>query len=553
VIEHTLQPGETVFELPVTVREGIVDFSAQVFSNNGTLLYAGQQREEIHRDGFSVTLLLDTMNAVMLASPDMLDLRTTPNARVFITNAGNQPLTWSITAQCDTMTLCIIPAFSGHELNRSRVDTLPVNGYLVVGAPESSMRIHSNVGTIDLPVLVGRDITPPVATIKGMPDSSVNSQQRDWQIDAVDPGAPASGLPTHPSRVVLSHLFPSGATCYSPDAPFTGRRVDCFTQRQTPNYVPDDGLMEIGLMQGYWMVSGFAVDRAGNVSDTVSRITLIDTMPPVVGRIRASSPLAGGASMTFTSDLYDNVDLGTLTTSLDYDNALTFESQSVTLGRYGAADGFIPSTLGDTTMIPFMHAVEGTTTRGRSSGAVNEAMTFRFEVRDVAGHLTTETLGVNAAVRSIFQNGVPALSAQNPRVFAPRDTMHGNFTHLPPSNATVCRGGPSACRATPANTTLRVAMTVPSGTSNPFVRVEFYWQDPLNGRWNLIGTASFTTTDDSITRIWTYSYNWNVTGLLQSDRRPLVNNAVNLLAVGIHSSSALMSTGTRRTIAITGS
>ena len=98
-------------------------------------------------------------------------------------------------------------------------------------------------------------------------------------------------------------------------------------------------------------------------------------------------------------------------------------------------------------------------------------------------------------------------------------------------------------------------MTGPNSTfANPFARVEFYYQDPVNARWYQIGVGTPSASDNTVTstRTWTYSVTWTVTGLLDSAGAPLVNPAVPLVAVGVHSSgSALISLGTPITIDIT--
>jgi hypothetical protein len=98
-------------------------------------------------------------------------------------------------------------------------------------------------------------------------------------------------------------------------------------------------------------------------------------------------------------------------------------------------------------------------------------------------------------------------------------------------------------------------MTGPNATfANPFIRVEFYYQDPVNARWYLIGVGAASASDNTVTttRTWTYSNTWTVTGLLDSAGNPLVNAAVPIVAVGVHSTgSAIISTGTPQTIDIT--
>jgi hypothetical protein len=101
-------------------------------------------------------------------------------------------------------------------------------------------------------------------------------------------------------------------------------------------------------------------------------------------------------------------------------------------------------------------------------------------------------------------------------------------------------------------------MTGPNATfANPFVRVEFYWQDPVNGRWNLIGNGSAAPSDNTVTatRTWTYTVTWTVTGLLDSAGDPLSDTgSINVVAVGVHSSgSAIISSATAQSVTVTAS
>ena len=182
---------------------------------------------------------------------------------------------------------------------------------------------------------------------------------------------------------------------------------------------------------------------------------------------------------------------------------------------------------------------------------------------DVATNLTTSTLGIVPAVLFGAGGTLPALGTAATGVapvdsatFNPVNAAHGNFVMQAPSNPQVCQGTSTACGSTPpASTVLSVTMTGPNATfGNPFTAVQFYYQDPVNTRWYLVGTGTASASDNTVTstRTWTYSVTWTVTGLKDSAGNPLVNPAVPLVAVGITSSgSAIISTGTPMTIDIT--
>jgi hypothetical protein len=67
-----------------------------------------------------------------------------------------------------------------------------------------------------------------------------------------------------------------------------------------------------------------------------------------------------------------------------------------------------------------------------------------------------------------------------------------------------------------------VAVTFP-----PFFPVQYFWQDPANGHWHLIGTASFVVFDQGSNRLWRYFVNWD-------PNAPVPTNAlVKVVAAGI--------------------
>jgi hypothetical protein len=205
----------------------------------------------------------------------------------------------------------------------------------------------------------------------------------------------------------------------------------------------------------------------------------------------------------------------------------------------------------------FVRSVEATLGTGRAGGAVNEASAVDFDVFDVATNTANATVNITPAVQFAAGGAIPSLTAvPTDVIFAPANVVHGNFIHQAPSAPQVCQGTAAACGATPpASTVLSATMTGPNSTfANPFIRVEFYYQDPVNNRWYFIGAGTASASDNTVTstRTWTYSYTWTVTGLTDSAGAPLVNAALPIVAVGVHSTgSALISTGTPQTIDIT--
>ncbi|MGH7500939.1 MAG: Ig-like domain-containing protein [Longimicrobiales bacterium] len=422
----------------------------------------------------------------------------------------------------------------------------------------------------------GVDTTAPSSgPTLGLADLSTNpvAVVPAWTVGpAIDAGVGPSGFLPNPFRVIVERHRPGNVTCFLPDNLFADNNVNCVDSNGDPLYNADDGLVDVpaGLApaagtEGYWHLIVHAVDAAwpGNVSADSQRTTLFDVTPPVVGGISAPASLPGGAAATFTAPLVDNVDLGAISPFLTYAGGTLFQSPSVTLGAYGFADGLVGSAAGNFAVTNFTRSIEGTTAAGRANATPNAATDVTFDVTDVAANLTSATLNISAAVTFGAGGIIPALGtaatgapAVDSATFNPTNALHGNFVHQAANPAQVCQGGSSACGSSPpASTVLSVTMTGPNATfANPFTQVQFYYQDPLNARWYLIGTGTPAASDNTVTstRTWTYSFTWTVTGLTDSAGNPLVNPAVNLVAVGTHASgSAIISTGTPITIDIT--
>ncbi len=378
----------------------------------------------------------------------------------------------------------LIPVTTGNDLAESVTSQTYIssatvadklaNSRTVFAGPVAATPLTSATGA----QLFGEDRTAPTATVAGVANNSTNpaipaSPAATWTVSYSDGGVGPSGFTANPVFAQLKKTLPAGATCY--DQPFNLPlgTVACLTSTGAVNYRADDGIALVDPAQeGYWELNAYVLDQALNCSGqassgacppatpTISRITLIDVTVPVVGGISGPSSLPGGASATWTAGLSDNVDLGSITPSLDYGAFPTFSSPKVTLGAYGVADGLVSTTTGSYTTPSFMRAIEGTLATGRANAAVQEATTVRFDVRDVATNLTTATLGINPAVEFATSGPVPSLTvAPNDAIFAPVNVAHGNFLQLAPSNATVCRGTAAQCTVNPASTVLSATMT----------------------------------------------------------------------------------------------
>jgi hypothetical protein len=288
-------------------------------------------------------------------------------------------------------------------------------------------------------------------------------------------------------------------------------------------------------LDGYFRLTAFVVDAAGNYSTQTVILTLRDYTPPVAGGIASPATLTGGAAASFSSALVDNVELGDVLGATVYGGAgLNLVDSRQAIGTYGV-DAIVNSSPGTFNIASFVRSVETTSGAGLPTGAVSPATNFEYAARDVAGvqlntivadgcpaagaadGTTTQNcilrqVDISAAVNLGSSNTFPAYTALN--TANGLNALHGLFVHVAPSNATVCTDG-SCAVGTPSNTTLSATLTGPAATfASPFNRVVFYMQD-MNGRWTPIGTASVAVSDNTVlnTRTFTFSFVWTPTGL----------------------------------------
>jgi hypothetical protein len=286
----------------------------------------------------------------------------------------------------------------------------------------------------------------------------------------------------------------------------------------------DEGTVTLPGVQAYFRTTAFVTDQAGNSSSEVVRITLLDTTAPNVGGIVAPSLIAGGSSATLQASANDNVELGDVKASIGYEGLVTLGFDRRSLADYGP-DAFTNSTNIQYTIDQWIWSIETTTAAGRPSGAIFDASTASFDVRDMAGvvdNVACVVDGMNCDVT--LQNIDPNVPEQPTSwtainsTFASGNLAHGNFLLEAPSVANPCNGPTgAACSSSsrPTSTVLNATVTGQNTTfNNPFQRVVFYYID-ADGRAQVIGVGTPSASDNTITstRTWSYQTTWSVLGL----------------------------------------
>jgi predicted small lipoprotein YifL len=403
--------------------------------------------------------------------------------------------------------------------------------------------------------LFGVDNTAPTQTVAGPPTNSSNcpaapsdpascAGQTGWTVSFSDAGVGPSGFNADPVSVKLERILLGGTTCHDPD---TGAAVSCTT---ASGFVADDGMITLPAPDGYYRLTTYVSDAADNESTQTVILTLRDYAEPVAGGIASPASITGGAAVSFSSALVDNVELGDVTGTNVFGAAGVYLVDSrQTIGTYGV-DQIHASSPGAFNIARFIRSVEMTTGAGLPDGTVAPATGFEYAARDVAGvevnnnyadgcpaagsgdgsvtqNCILRAVDISAAVNLGSENTFPAYTGLTDANGV--NPAHGLFVHQAPSDVTVDLSAGES-------TTLTTTLTGPAATfANPFTMVRYYIED-ANGRWFPIGTATVTVTDDTVlnTRTYTFMYVWTPTNLPPA--------AIDVIAVGTNASgSALLS------------
>ena len=364
----------------------------------------------------------------------------------------------------------------------------------------------------------GVDITPPTLTVTAGPPNNGANDGTVYTFSFNDvgssPTAGPSGFSANPVSIRVERVLATGTTCFG----------DAGAANANCSFVADDGTVTLPAGEAYFRTTAFVTDQAGNTSAEIVRMTLIDVTAPVVGGIVAPSTITGGQNITLTASASDNVELGDVQAAIQYGAVATLGFDRRALATYGPTPDLVNSTTIQYQLDNFIHSIETTTAAGRPTGVITLADQAEFDVRDMAGvvdnvacppnaasfcDVTTQSLVANVAAQNT------SWSTSNP-TFASANAAHGNFVQLAPNPATVCNGATgAACAAgTSTSTTLRATATGPNTTfANPFARVLFFYIDAA-GRAQLIGTATPSASDNTITatRTWTYSATFTPNG-----------------------------------------
>jgi uncharacterized protein YjdB len=364
-------------------------------------------------------------------------------------------------------------------------------------------------------------------------------------VDAATPPAGPSGFEPNPVTVQL-RLFnaanPNGI-CVDPTTTiFTFG--NCSAQVSGTAWIPQVDPTDANT-QGYFVLTAWVTDAAGNVSTQYPFTTLQDYLPPTIGALTVQSVLNGGMPYTMSAQIGDNVDLGTAWAVIGYSNrddladAATYFiiQQKETLGTYGHIPLNTNVTFGELTIPSTIRSItvtDAATHRPTTTRYV--AHVAEYVVRDVAGVQLSggvNALGGNlcplAVVPTDFAaaastqnctlrraNILPAYHFGNPS----GNTL--DWTTAGPLNNNAALGELSIFRMAPTDAgqgwpanTVDAVITGPFQTfQNPFPNgVRFYAVDSQGRAHLLTDAATVTVTDrtEEMRRVWRYTWGGSAT------------------------------------------
>jgi hypothetical protein len=263
-----------------------------------------------------------------------------------------------------------------------------------------------------------------------------------------------------------------------------------------------------------------------NTSPTDSLIFLDDEVPPSVAGVTAPSTIAPG-SVTFTADATDNVEMGDVIASVQYNNDLNgyyAHNGAQSVGAYGVSPLDFSRTLAganalSVTFNPFIYSVETTSSAGVPNADQAVAGAVNFAVRDVAGVQLNVTCPAPGAGDGAFGEFAPVSNRSNciqrqnnnitPNVLA-GTAVPSSYTVIAAGIASFVQNGPVRTGSTTTGTVvLEGEARGPQGTfANPFPNgVNFYRLDASLQRYIFVGSATGRAIDDDIqaVRRWVYT------------------------------------------------
>jgi hypothetical protein len=290
---------------------------------------------------------------------------------------------------------------------------------------------------------------------------------------------------------------------------------------------------------GYFRIVSSVRDVASgatpNRSADTTFIYLDDETAPTVAGVTAPSTISGAASVTFSADMSDNVELGDILASIGYTGNCAAQQNNTNapggstcyyahqpnrdLATYGLplTSRATAGAEGSFTFNPFIYSLETTLAGGAPAGNAAFASNVNLAVRDEAGvqvGIACPAPGVDGAVAGATgPAGGSCVARENNNIsvnvaagstltnFAALNTGLTDFDQLAPTRSATTAGADPII--------LTAEALGPQGTfANPFTSVNFYRWSATQSRWILVGTATGVRAFDrdvQNVRVWEYT------------------------------------------------
>ncbi len=171
-ISMRLDPQDNLLVIDVEVVAGQTEFTSEIYSNNGTTLYAGNRTVNLSENGFDVTIELQPLSGILCITPPSLLLNQEMPDTLILENKGSQSIDWSIgTVSPFPPEFTVMFSKTSGEIRAGQQDLLIIdpdedaNSNFIPGV--FNLPIESDVGTADAVVELRL-----VADLLPVPDAS---------------------------------------------------------------------------------------------------------------------------------------------------------------------------------------------------------------------------------------------------------------------------------------------------------------------------------------------------------------------------------------------
>lgn len=282
-------------------------------------------------------------------------------------------------------------------------------------------------------------------------------------------------------------------------------------------------------------------DRAGNVSEVLSRAVAIDNGPaPIFGDLNVPASIAAGSAPVFQAQISDDVEARAYNLSLLWPTIGSRFIYPQTLLNARFNDEVVTPFAGNVqlpTGAPFITALETTTGTVPSFSSSPAALANITNIQGIG-------FDVNNAASAAYTTSFGAVALSNLNSIS---GVNGNTTANNYSSWTVLNTQASLQPAFLAPAGLKAQLTGNTNVPNPpFSRVEFFRYNATSGNYEYLGQAtSAAQSDQGVIRFWTWTlttdaYAKTPTSLETTQRQVAVNDRI--IAIGVRSNGAGLAT-----------